>query len=304
VDISGVEVWRGDVPPWECDVMGHMNVAFHMAKCVEGLVGLAAELGMPDAFTPEAGATLLIREQHVRHLREARAAAGLFMTAGVLDMGECDARLLLMLRHDNGELASTFVTTVTHATARGGRAFPWPSRVRKAAEGLRIELPAQAAPRGLSNDPVATKASLARAKELGLSRTAAGAVRPDDCDPFGRLYADRIMTRLSSAGRATRRLQGDMDEIDRIGAAALEFRLVYIDWPRVGDRLDLRSGQSGGDGRFRRLIHWLLDPATGRPWASAEALIAPMDLEHRKLVTLSDEALARADALVIPGLTL
>ncbi|WP_395672541.1 thioesterase family protein [Phenylobacterium sp.] len=303
MDVIGVEVWRGDVPPWECDVMGHLNVRFHISRSAEGLIGLAAELGMPDAFREDAGATLLVREQHVRFLREAHAGASLFMTAGVVEMGECDATLLLMLRHEDGRLSSTFLTTVSHVTARAGRPFPWPGRVRAAAEALRIEVPAEAAPRGLSAEPATVTASLTRANELGLARTATSAIRTGECDPFGRLRLEQFMARLSSAGKATRRLQGDVDEIGKIGAAAMEYRLVYADWPRVGDRLELRSGQSGGDARFRRLTHWLLDPNTGRPWASAQALIAPMDLERRKLAPLSDEALARADALVIPGLT-
>lgn len=42
---GGVEVWRGGVASWECDQMGHLNVAFYVAKSMEGLVGLAAELG-------------------------------------------------------------------------------------------------------------------------------------------------------------------------------------------------------------------------------------------------------------------
>ena len=44
---EGVEVWRGSVATWECDAMGHLNVGFYVAKSMEGLVGLAAELGMP-----------------------------------------------------------------------------------------------------------------------------------------------------------------------------------------------------------------------------------------------------------------
>ncbi|MBS0333825.1 MAG: thioesterase, partial [Proteobacteria bacterium] len=90
----------------------------------------------------------------------------------------------------------------------------------------------------------------------------------------------------------------------RVGGAALEYRLIHLAWPRAGDRVELRSGASGGDARFRRLTHWLLDPRTGRPWGVAEAIAASFDLDTRKLITLGDEALAEANARVVPGLTL
>src|SRR2546421_309752 len=69
---EAVEVWRGSVAMWECDAMGHLNVGFYVAKSVEGLAALAAELGMPGAFAADARATLIVREQHIRFLREAR----------------------------------------------------------------------------------------------------------------------------------------------------------------------------------------------------------------------------------------
>ena len=80
---KAVEVWRGSVATWECDAMGHLNVGFYVAKSMEGLAGLAAELGMPDAFAADARATLIVREQHIRFLREARPDAPLVMTGGV-----------------------------------------------------------------------------------------------------------------------------------------------------------------------------------------------------------------------------
>ena len=52
------------------------------------------------------------------------------MTGGVVAMGEADARLLLLMRHQDGELAATFQTVVDHVTAREGRPFPWPGRIR------------------------------------------------------------------------------------------------------------------------------------------------------------------------------
>jgi acyl-CoA thioester hydrolase len=68
--------------------------------------------------------------------------------------------------------------------------------------------------------------------------------------------------------------------------------------------VELRSGSAKGDARFRRLVHWLLDPDTGRAWGSAEAIAVSFDLETRKIITLSDEELAKAEATAVPGLGL
>lgn len=304
--MAEIEVWRGGVATWECDQMGHLNVGFYVAKSMEALAGLAAELGMPGAFAPSAEATLVVREQHIRFLREARPGAPLSITAGVIEMGEDDARIMLLMRHHDGELAAGFQTRVAHATARGAQAFPWPDRIRARAEALATEVPEKAAPRSIGLEPFETQASLARADQLGLRRTGLGVVGAADCDGFGRMRTEQFMHRLSDgiphffAGRRP----GNDEGAGRVGGAALEYRLVHHAWPGAGDRLELRSGSAGGDARFRRLVHWLLDPVTGRPWGSAEAIAVSFDLETRKIISLSDAELARVEADAVKGLGL
>jgi acyl-CoA thioester hydrolase len=286
--------------------MGHLNVGFYVAKSMEALIGLAAELGMAGAFAADARATLIVREQHIRFLREARPGAPLSMTGGVAEIGESGARLLLLLRHADGQLAASFQTVVDHATAHDGRAFPWPARVLARAEALRMAIPPEAASRSVTLGPVESQASVARAEAIGLRRTGLGAVRAADCDLFGRMRTELMMARLSDGIPHIIESQraGVADLGSRAGGAALEYRLIHLDWPRAGDRVELRSGVAGGDARFRRLIHWLLDPQSGRAWGVAEAIAVSFDLETRKMITLSDEALAEANARVVKGLTL
>ena len=302
---EAVEVWRGSVAMWECDAMGHLNVGYYVAKSMEGLIGLAAELGMPNAFAADALATLIVREQHIRFLREARPNAPLIMTAGVIAMGEDEARLLFLLRHRSGELAASFQTVVAHATARDGRPFPWPGRVLDRAKALTLEVPPEAAPRSIGLEPVTSQASLARAEQLGVARTALGAVLEADCDIFGRMRTEQMMARISAAIPHVFEGKRPGGEAGKpVGGAALEYRLIHLDWPRAGDRVEVRSGGSGGDARFRKLTHWLLDPNSGRAWGVAEAIAVAFDLETRKMITLSDEALAQAKSREIEGLTL
>jgi acyl-CoA thioester hydrolase len=303
---EAVEVWRGSVATWECDAMGHLNVGFYVAKAMEGLAGLAAELGMPGAFAADARATLIVRDQHIRFLREARPGAPLVMSGGVVEIGESEARLLLLLRHRNGELAASFQTVIAHATVRDGRPFPWPARVLERAQALAVEIPPEAAARSIGLEPVTSRASLKRADELALPRTALGTVSAADCDIFGRMRTELMMARISDGipHLFDGRRPGSDEAGKQAGGAALEYRLIHLDWPRAGDRVELRSGASGGDARFRKLTHWLLDPLSGKAWGVAEAIAVSFDLETRKMITLSGEALAEANARIVPGLTL
>ncbi|HKR89487.1 MAG TPA: thioesterase family protein [Phenylobacterium sp.] len=301
-----VEVWRGGVATWECDSMGHLNVGFYMAKAMEALIGLAAELGMPHAFAPRAEATLIVREQHIRFLREAQVGARLHIDAGVLAMGEDDASVLLLMRHHDGEPAASFRMRVVHATAREGRAFPWPHWARARAAAITIEAPERAAPRSVSLDPVAVAASLPQALELGLQRIGFGGFRIGDCDAFGRMRTELVIARISDS--VAHLMAGLLEDLAaggrKLGAVALEYRLIYLDWPRAGDLYELRSGFLGAEPRLRRMVHWFLDPATGRPWASAEAVAAVFDVEARKTVALTETELAAWAAVITPGLTL
>jgi acyl-CoA thioester hydrolase len=284
--------------------MGHLNIGFYAAKAMEALVGLAAELGMPGAFAPNAAATLVVREQHIRFLREAHAGARLSIDAGVVEMGEDDARLLFLMRHDTGEPAASFQMLVAHATAREGRAFPWPDWARARAERLRIEIPEKAAARSVALGPLETQASLARALELGLKRSGLGAISAAECDPFGRMRPEVLMARLSDC---VTHLFGDLPQEvagERMGAVALEYRLLFREWPRTGDRFEIRSGFSGAEPRVRRMVHWFLAPATGRPWAAAEGASAAFDLAARKLIVLGEDEVAGWGRFVTPELSI
>lgn len=304
--MAEIEVWRGSVAAWECDGMGHLNVGFYVARSMQALGGMAAELGMPGTFGAQAESTLMVREQHIRFLREARPGAPLSMSGGVVGIGESEIRLLFLMRHHSGELAASFQTVAAHVTSREGRAFPWPDRVRARAEQLMCVVPENAAPRSIGLDPVVTQASRKRADALGLGCTGRGMVAALDCDAFGRMRTEGFMQRLSDAvphlfaeGRP-----GTDAAASPVGGAALEYRLIHHAWPRAGDRVEMRSGSAGGDARFRRLVHWLLDPATGQPWGTAEAIAVSFDLETRKIITLSEPELARINAQAVQGLAL
>src|SRR4051812_24291576 len=112
------EVLRGTVMAWECDEMGHLNTRFYVSRALEGLACLAGYLGMPRVFAPSAATTIAVEEMHIRFRREARAAAPLHMTAGVVDFGASEATVLAMLYHSrSGAIAATFRLRIAHVEA-------------------------------------------------------------------------------------------------------------------------------------------------------------------------------------------
>jgi acyl-CoA thioester hydrolase len=309
--LPGVEIWRGGVNTWDCDEMGHMNVRHYVVRAQEGLIGMAAELGLAHAFSPGANATLLVKEHHIRFLREAHAGAPLHMLGGVIEMGESDARILQLLIHPaSGELAATFQTTVVHATPREGLPFPWPTIARERAEALKVAIPEKAQARSIDLSPFEPTASLARAEALGLTRIGLGGLLPSDCDVFGRMRVEQFIGRVSDGIGAFIHPFRDVvvehaeHKPIRTGGAVLEYRIAYLAWPRAGDRVELRSGLVGTDARTMRVAHWMLDPATGEPWGTSEAVAITFDLDARKVVPVSDAARTALAANEVAGLAL
>ena len=309
--LPGVEIWRGGVNTWDCDEMGHMNVRHYIVRAMEGLAGLAAELGLPHAFTPYANATLLVKEHHVRFLREAHAGATLHMLGGVIEITDTEARLLQLLVHSaTGELAATFQTTVVHATPREGEVFPWPRITRERAAELMVEVPEKARARSIDLSPFTPTAGLERARTLGLQRIGLGALSPTECDVFGRMRAEQFIGRVSDGIGSFIGPFRDVivDHADhkptRFGGAVLEYRLAYLRWPQAGDRVELRSGLMGADPRTMRMGHWMIDPATGLAWGTSEAVAITFDLDARKAVPISPAAQAALKASSVVGLGL
>jgi acyl-CoA thioester hydrolase len=231
------------------------------------------------------------------------------MRCALLDMGETEARVLQVLYHSlTGEPAAAVTARVEHVAPGELRPFAWSFSARRLAEGLMAEAPDWARPRGISDAPIESRASLAAADALGLLPTGAGALTPLECDARGRMRPDHLLERITNGLRHLRRpLQpsaGQAMAKPTLGGATVEFRALYQHWPRAGDCLALRSGLADLGPKSRRLAHWLLDPFTGKAWASAEMIVLFFDLETRRSTEPPPELAQALERLVIPGLSL
>jgi acyl-CoA thioester hydrolase len=251
-----IEVWRGVFTPRDVDGGGRVALSAQVAVAVEGLIGAAAALGMPGAFSPDAGATLLVREHQIRLLDDIVVAAPMYMTCGVVEMGESEASLLFSLvGAATDAIAATVLTRVAHASSVESRPFPWPRRAHEKAEAMRI---AGAAP------PLPDMPRPPTEGAPGFICAARGGVTVGECDAFGRMRPDALVARLS--GGLALLAAGSAE----LGLEVRDLRLVYGRAPIAGDRLELRSSVPAVDEGRPASIHWLVDPQTDAAFASAQ----------------------------------
>jgi acyl-CoA thioester hydrolase len=153
-------------------------------------------------------------------------------------------------------------------------------------------------------------AELATADALGMPVGSGGAIMPQTCDVFGRMLPEQMLARVyASVGHIIRESQAAVLEmhpelLGRLGGAAVEYRVLYQAWPNAGDRVLLRSAHKDLTPKLRRVIHWLLDPTSGKAWASAEMVSLFLDLKARRSLTLSDAALQSMGIKPTVGLAL
>lgn len=305
-----LEVWRGGVSAWECDEMGHLNVRFHLARAVEGLAGVAQGLGLAGAFTATPPLTLIVREHHARFHRECHPGMALHMTAGVTEMGQDDAQVLQMLLNSTtGEVCATFLTRLALVSAPDRVPRPWPACARELGLGLACDIPPEAAPRGVTGGPIHSLASRARADALGMTTLGRGAVQPQDCDVFGRMRPEILIGRINAGFphlvRPLREVVAQaLDLQGRVGGAALEYRLIYLDHPPAGTAFELRSGLAALDAKRMRMNHWLIDAVTGQVVATAQNVSVNLDLKLRSAIALPPDIEAAMQAHVIQDLSM
>lgn len=310
-----IELYRGLANTWECDEMGHMNVRFYVNRQMEGLQIFSHAIGLPQLFKPYSASTLLPVDQHIRYMKEIHAGKPIYMVGGILEVGEDEAVIYQELRHTvSDEPAASFRTRVRHVEAKTLKGFPWSEATLERFERLRVyDPPEKTAPRSI--DPSApplpdSEISSKIAGELGVRVIGRCAVPLQHCDIHGRMYPEFFIGRISDSvpnllgpwrDEVTRSASTE-DAPKRTGGAVLEFRMVFRRWPRAGDLIEVRSGLGEVKPKIHSLVHWLLDPATGKPWVTAQAYAVTFDLNTRKVIPANPEHMALLQKHTATGL--
>jgi acyl-CoA thioester hydrolase len=81
--------------------------------------------------------------------------------------------------------------------------------------------------------------------------------------------------------------------------AVVEARVIYRRFPRAGELIEVHSGIAEVGEKTMRLAHWIIDPESGEPWASMEAVALTFDTTTRKAIAPSSEARKRMQARVV-----
>lgn len=304
-----ITLWQGSANQWDCDEMGHMNVRIYVEKIMEGLAGLAIAIDMPHAFAAKGSSTLIPVDQHIRFIAEVHPGRPLIMQGCVLEISEHDALIYQELRHSDGRPAAAFRTRIIHAEAKSGKPFAWNARTRAALEALIETPPGDTAPRSIQptgNILPADKATRAAALSLGAPRIGMGVVPARHCDMHGRMETPWFMGRISdSVPNLLYNWRNDVTKAaggKRTGAAVLEYRMVYRAYPKPGDALEVYSAFNRAEEKIHSLVHWIVDPVSGKAWLTSEAVAVTFDLDTRKIINTQPEHIEMLGKIAPRGL--
>lgn len=304
-----IPLWKGSANTWDCDEMGHMNVRVYVEKAMEGLGVFARAIDLPGAFAPNSVATLVPERQHIRFIREVLPGRPLDMSGCVIDWGSDWVDVYQDLRHGDGTPAAAFRTRLVHAVAKTGKRFAWARRTRDAFAGLKSDLPGDTAPRSLelhADCLPADRVTCKAADDVGAPVIGRGMVPARHVDSFGTMWTPWFMGRVSDSvpnllydwRERVASAAGDR----RMGAAVLEYRLIYRRWPEAGDLFEIRSSLAEAGEKTHKLVHWMLDPVSGHPWMTSEAVAVTFDLDARKVLPTPPDLIEELEAIAPRGL--
>ena len=117
--------------------MGHMNVAWYVAKFDEATWQLFAAIGLGPARLRAEKIGMAGVEQHLEYKRELFAGDVVTVSSAVLEVREKVIRFAHeMIRDDTGEVAAKTVLVAVHLDAVTRKARPLPADVRDRAQAM------------------------------------------------------------------------------------------------------------------------------------------------------------------------
>lgn len=129
--------YRGAVYPSQCDHMGHMNVAFYVAKFDEATWQLFAMFGLTPSFLREQGRGMAAVQQNITYKRELRAGDVVSIRSGVLEIREKVIRFFHEMYNDEtGEIAAITELTGVQMDTVLRKSCPFPAQMFERARAL------------------------------------------------------------------------------------------------------------------------------------------------------------------------
>lgn len=129
--------YRGAVYPSQCDHMGHMNVAWYVAKFDEATWQLFAAIGLTPSRLRSGSSGMAGVEQHIEYKRELYAGDVVTISSTVLEVKEKAVRFTHEMRNDEtGEVAARTVLVAVHLDTVTRKASALPGDVRNRAQAM------------------------------------------------------------------------------------------------------------------------------------------------------------------------
>ena len=302
-----VKTWVGECSAWECDGLGHLNMRHYMTKVHQARQMFFIQLGLSEAFKPDAYSTVSVKNLHIKYLAEARPDNPLYIETGLLDIGEAELRLCHMMYHFDKRLAATIVETVEHISLRTKNAFPWNKRLREAVIPFTVEQPQPSKPRNLSYETKPKAPTEAQLIELGVKLIGTGVFLPQEMGLDGSLTPQGCMGRTTeTVAHVTDGYPEFLDDNYRKSGksgALLEAQVFLNRRTEAGDGYRFYSGVADGNSYTRTLIHNITDVVTGENIFSMIGDGCLFDLKARKLVKATEAQVAVLQKNIVTGLT-
>lgn len=298
-----IELAGSTVQAWECDVMGHLNIQLYIERALDGVAVLATRMGIGPMRLAAQGTVLEAVDQHMRLLRELRSGAIYFIRGGLVSLDQTRLHAYCEIVNRQTNVVSATVRTecrLKRIDTQGDA--PFDDKVVEAAAAFLAEIPAHGRPRGMTLNPPRPALTLAEAEALGMIPTFSGVTRPQECDQYGymqpRFFTGCIINAISHLLQP----RNVSVEVETLGGAAIENRIVYRLYPRAGDVLTIRSAISAIGDKTYEWMHSLFNYETGLMLASSKSVAIPMDLEKRKSIPIPDFFRARLASHLVAGL--
>jgi acyl-CoA thioesterase FadM len=279
------ETYRSVVAAWECDVMGHLTIAYYFDRFADAAFNLIEDKvpGLPATAAWRSTAVL------VRYKSELRAGDGLFIRSGIIAAGDDRLRIGHQLCNaGSGEIA----TEVEHALAP--RDLPYGGRGEQ-----RRQLAAAIVP--WAGTPFEAAAAPARAERMiDTSRDRVKAWEVDERGEFAlssyvHRFAHACLHVCSAFGMTPAYMRQQ-----RRGFSTFETRLALLaPPPGAGDGLVVRSGLLAAGNSSLRLLHDMRDARTDARIAEFHQFGVHFDMEARRSVPLPPELRERAAGIVV-----
>ena len=132
-----ITTYVGTVYPWQCDQVGHMNVAFYVAKFDEATWQFFAHIGMDGAYFREQRGGMGAVEQNLTYEKELYPGDCVEVSTEVVEVLPKAVTFRHHMRNSvTGDAVATCTITAVHIEPSARRASPLPESVLERATGM------------------------------------------------------------------------------------------------------------------------------------------------------------------------